>query len=334
MDISSILNAFPFEPGRPNVRLITGDDGEPKIQVRLDLGILQMNTEGRPDGKHPFGYDSLLEYHEDRLDHWLRGETFPEPTPEEGDGSDSSEPAAEVEASAGGAEAAEGAIEGVEPDDEAHAEAAGGGDARDRVEEPSEEDVEEGAEEGGDEGGVSRERGRGRARFVLTPEDCEALRSEAVMYYQRYMALLALEEFEGVIRDTTRNLRALDLCRDYGQTEQDRQALEQFRPYIMMVRSRAIAGQAIKDNEPKAALHAIDDGLEALRQYFADQGEPDLFDQSAEVQMLKGMREALVPKLPVSQLSELRSRLARAIEQENYELAAILRDELRMLEKD
>ena len=47
--------------------------------------------------------------------------------------------------------------------------------------------------------------------------------------------------------------------------------------------------------------------------------------------MLRGMRDALVPKLPVSQKSELKDRLARAIEQENYELAAILRDELRLL---
>jgi hypothetical protein len=92
-----------------------------------------------------------------------------------------------------------------------------------------------------------------------------------------------------------------------------------------------MASQAIKDNEPKAALHAIDEGLEALKLYFSEQGEPDLFEQSGEVQMLKGMRDALVPKLPVSQKSELRARLAKAIEQENYELAAILRDELRLL---
>ncbi len=43
------------------------------------------------------------------------------------------------------------------------------------------------------------------------------------------------------------------------------------------------------------------------------------------------MREALVPKLPVSQKSELKQRLKEAIANENYELASILRDELRML---
>jgi hypothetical protein len=152
-----------------------------------------------------------------------------------------------------------------------------------------------------------------------------------VQYYHRYVALLTLEDFDGVVRDTTRNLRVLDLCREHADSEQDRTILEQFRPYITMVRARALASQALKDNEPKAAIHAIDEGLEALRQYFADSGQPQMFDQSNEVQMLRGMRDSLVPKLPLSEKAELKARLARALEQENYELAAILRDELRQL---
>jgi protein-arginine kinase activator protein McsA len=40
----------------------------------------------------------------------------------------------------------------------------------------------------------------------------------------------------------------------------------------------------------------------------------------------------LVPKLPSSQRAELQERLRAAIDSENYELAAILRDELRLLD--
>ena len=47
---------------------IQGNDAEPRIQVRLDLGILQMCVDGRPDGHRPNGFDSLLEYHDSRLD--------------------------------------------------------------------------------------------------------------------------------------------------------------------------------------------------------------------------------------------------------------------------
>ena len=246
-DLSALLNAWPYDPTKINARLITGHDGEPRIQVRLDLGILQMHVAGRPDGLRPHGYGSLLEMFEARHDEReMRGEA---------------------------------------------------------------------------------------EKFVLSADDCRLIREEAVQYYHRYVALLVLEDFEGVVRDTTRNLRALDLCAKYAETEGDRTILEQFRPYITMMRSRALASQAIKDNEPKAAIHAIDEGLEALKRYFADAGQPQLFDQSSEVQMLRGMRDQLIPKLPLSQKSELRERLARALEQENYELAAILRDELRLLKE-
>ncbi len=247
-DISSLLRDWPFEPGKINVRFIEGDDGEPRIQMRLDLGILQLHTEGRPDGQRPRGFESLLEYHEAKLD-----------------------------------------------DHQAQHGSASG--------------------------------------FVLTAESCRELREEAVQYYHRYMALLVLEDFEGVVRDTTRNLRVLDLCRTHAENQDDRQALEPFRAYITMMRSRALASQALKDNEPKAAIHAIDEGLDALQRHFNESGQENAFETSNEVQALRGMREALVPKLPVSEESELRRRLQAALKAENYELAAILRDELKNLKK-
>ncbi|HZW09435.1 MAG TPA: UvrB/UvrC motif-containing protein [Phycisphaerales bacterium] len=268
VDLTQLLNDWPYEPGKINVRLIQGEDGEQKVQVRLDLGVLQMNIDGRPDGHTPHGYDNLLEYYEARLD-----------------------------------------------------EASGG------------EDPEERGEPGGGEpaGAAEAEAPQEAPAFVLTPEDCRALREEAVQYYHRYVALLVLEDYDRVVRDTTRNLRLLDLCAEHAQAEDDRTVLEQFRPYITMMRARALASQALRDNEPKAALHAIDEGIESLRRYFADNDATDMFESSNEVQMLRGMRESLVPRLPVSQKSELRQRLQRAIEAENYELAAILRDELKML---
>ena len=41
-DISDILADWPYEPGQISARKITGDDGKEKIQLRLDLGLLQM----------------------------------------------------------------------------------------------------------------------------------------------------------------------------------------------------------------------------------------------------------------------------------------------------
>jgi hypothetical protein len=246
-DLSDILKAWPHESGRINVRRVPGRDGRPKLQVRIDLGIIQMEMNGRPDGRRPEGFESLLEYQKDRLARYSK-------------------------------------------------------------------------QSGGPDG------------FVLSADECRALREEAVQYYHRYVALLALGDYAGVVRDTSRNLEVFDLCRDHGADSGDRTVLEQFRPYVIMMRARGEAEQALATGATREAVAAIDGGLAEIRQIFEQAGQAAAFDEANEVQLLRGMRDALVPKLPVSQRMELQERLQAAIDAENYELAAVLRDELRLLE--
>src|SRR5690606_37042166 len=67
-DISRILGDWPHEPGKLNVRIVEDAEGEMWIQVRLDLGLLQMRLDGRPDGQRPNGCESYLEYFEQLVD--------------------------------------------------------------------------------------------------------------------------------------------------------------------------------------------------------------------------------------------------------------------------
>lgn len=62
-DISALLEQWDYQPGQVVVRRFRGKDGADKIQLRVDLGLLQMNAKGRPDGKRPYGRESLLEYY-------------------------------------------------------------------------------------------------------------------------------------------------------------------------------------------------------------------------------------------------------------------------------
>ena len=55
------------------------------------------------------------------------------------------------------------------------------------------------------------------------------------------------------------------------------------------------------------------------------------FDVLGDVAALRALRDTLTPQLPPAQRSEFEARLRAAIRAENYELAAILRDELRLL---
>jgi hypothetical protein len=63
-DISNLLNEWAYEPDEVLVRIVSGDDGRSKIQLRVDLGLLQMEMDGRPDGIRPEGYESWLDYYE------------------------------------------------------------------------------------------------------------------------------------------------------------------------------------------------------------------------------------------------------------------------------
>lgn len=66
-DISDVLKEWPFDPENLNVRRIEGEDGHDKVQLRLDLGLFQMEAEGRPDGKKPYGYENVLTYYQAEL---------------------------------------------------------------------------------------------------------------------------------------------------------------------------------------------------------------------------------------------------------------------------
>ena len=248
-DLRQILREWPYEPGQLSVRMIQGDDQRPKLQLRIDLGILQMELSGRPDGQRPEGCESLLELCETMLD--------------------------------------EHAVTTGDPES-----------------------------------------------FTVDEDMCRRLREEAVQYYHRYVALFVLEEFDLVVRDTSRNLRLMDFCNTYAATDEDREALEAFKPYVLMMRARALSSAAVEDDEAKAAILAIDQGLEIIREHFEELDHPEAFEESSEAQLLRGMRESLTPKLPVTARAELKSRLRQALDSENYELAAILRDELRLMPND
>ncbi|NQV16832.1 UvrB/UvrC motif-containing protein [bacterium] len=63
MDIGKLLNDWPFDPLTVSARIIRGDDGKKKIQMRVDLGLIQMEYSGRPDGRRPKGSKSYLDHY-------------------------------------------------------------------------------------------------------------------------------------------------------------------------------------------------------------------------------------------------------------------------------
>jgi hypothetical protein len=60
--IDDILRDWPYEPQSVSVRLVKGSDGREVIQMRVEMGLLQLETAGRPDGTRPEGQETYFDY--------------------------------------------------------------------------------------------------------------------------------------------------------------------------------------------------------------------------------------------------------------------------------
>jgi len=61
-DIDALLASWPFRPGEVNARMVKAAGGREVIQMRVDMGLLQLETEFRPDGERPGGADTYFDY--------------------------------------------------------------------------------------------------------------------------------------------------------------------------------------------------------------------------------------------------------------------------------
>lgn len=63
-DIDEALQGWPYdpEPGEVVAREVRARDGRMVLQVRVELGMLQLEVEGRPDGVRPHNFATYLDY--------------------------------------------------------------------------------------------------------------------------------------------------------------------------------------------------------------------------------------------------------------------------------
>ncbi|MDR3635567.1 MAG: UvrB/UvrC motif-containing protein [Isosphaeraceae bacterium] len=63
-DVDEALQGWPYEPepGEVVAREVRARDGRMVLQVRVELGLLQLEENGRPDGSRPHGFATYLDY--------------------------------------------------------------------------------------------------------------------------------------------------------------------------------------------------------------------------------------------------------------------------------
>src|SRR5207253_259364 len=61
-DIDTALDGWEFKPGVVQARVVQTRDGRDVLQMRVDLGILQIEPSDRPDGTRPHGLPTYFDY--------------------------------------------------------------------------------------------------------------------------------------------------------------------------------------------------------------------------------------------------------------------------------
>ncbi|MDQ6809949.1 MAG: UvrB/UvrC motif-containing protein [Verrucomicrobiota bacterium] len=244
LDLQTLLQDWPHESGNIKVRKILGLDGKEKLQLRIDLGMLQMELAGRPDGERPHNCESLLVYHQRR---------------------------------------------------------------------------------------AARFAARGDS-YELNGDQCSELQQEGIQYYHRYLSLFQINDFHGVIRDTQRNLDLFAFVADHAEREELGWSFQQFRPYVLMMHTRAKASLLLGDGKFRDAIEEIETGRDAIQEFFAGSPMPEMAQKSSELAFLEEWLEEVSAKRPLSKLEIMQREMDAAIATERYERAAELRDAIKLLE--
>src|SRR5437660_1250368 len=167
--------------------------------------------------------------------------------------------------------------------------------------------------------------------YELTPEQCAELQQEGIQYYHRYLSLFQINDFEGVVRDTQRNLDLFSFVNEHTDREDFSWGLQQFRPYVLMMNTRGKASIFLAQGKFADAMAEIERGREAIVEFLQQSNFPELASKSAEIAFLDEWLEEVKSKRPLSKLEIMQREMETAIAKELYERAAELRDAIKLL---
>ena len=245
LDISPLIQDWHFDPAQVTARMVdvVGSD-LPEVQLSLDLGILQMKLNGRPDGQEPHGYESALKFYRQK---------------------------------------------------------------------------------------ILTER---RSGYRLDNDACAELQQECVQVYYRYLALMVLKDFDRVIRDTNHSMEIFDLVENYTESEDIMWDFLQFKPYVIMMHTRAKAEKLAMEGNVEKAVEEIENGMNEIEAFLIKMDDdPESVEECQELAMLEDLIQDIQERDgEENPVVALKQKLQHAVRSENYEEAAKLRDSIKKIE--
>jgi hypothetical protein len=179
-----------------------------------------------------------------------------------------------------------------------------------------------------------KRKSRDQTDFQLSEDHCLEIDREFVQFYHRRVCWLQLKEFDRAVRDADHTLGLMDFCKEYSPDEQWTISHEQYRPFVLYHRTQAAAlAHLDRDDDDlenfdsaELAIEEVNEGLARLLELFVEYEAEEQFEEDELVQRLTEFREGLREKYDLG--LTLNEQLADAVENEQYELAARIRDQL------
>jgi hypothetical protein len=169
--------------------------------------------------------------------------------------------------------------------------------------------------------------------FELNPQECGELFTEGTLFYFRYVRLFQLKDWPRTIRDTERNLQVFDLVNRYASREEDQQFLEKWRPYIIRVNATATVMLTLDAQNYDKALSVAKEAVAKIQALEEMDDETFKFERERSLGAMQELVAQVQKNRPLSELEQLEHQLRRAIERQEFERAAQLRDRIRALKQ-
>jgi len=163
--------------------------------------------------------------------------------------------------------------------------------------------------------------------FTLSEEQCQDSDREFLQFYHRRSCWLALRQYALAVRDADHTLAFMDFIKKHSPSEEYLHAHEQYRGFVLFQRTQAAAALEVENNAPERAINEIHAGIERMRDFLAFYQREEELEEDRMVQHLRQIEATLRQQFQID--STLEEQLRKAIEEEDYERAARLRDALK-----
>jgi hypothetical protein len=167
--------------------------------------------------------------------------------------------------------------------------------------------------------------------FHLSHDDFLKLQNEGLIFYSRYFILFQMGDYERTARDTGHNLKICDLIDQYVDNAKDKKKMLQYKPYILRVNAISKAMISLNKQLKSAAADILKSAIELIQNMPNIETPEFQFEKLRSLLSLRATLKDILGK-ELSPVEELKAKLQEAVDEEEYEIAAELRDKIINLE--